>query len=159
MVRRCPYVSFDKANNYWVARRPTVTKHKKVFANFAAAQKYALQQLAVDTPHHAANSRRRMVTHMQSLSKIYGHRQLVPADLQDAMARHICDTDVFQGEPAAEVLSVMLKYRPVRTVSSHVLRIANHKVKKTQVSKVVRARRLWQCLRRTALELTKCGAK
>lgn len=159
MARRCPYVCFDRANNRWVARRRTISKQSRVFSSFAAAQKYSLQQLVADTPHHAAFSRQRMVTHMLSLSKIYGHRQLVPADLQDAMARHICDADVFQGEPAAEVLSVMLKYRPVRTVFSHFLRIANHRVKNTQVSKVVRARRLWQCLRRTALELAKCRAK
>lgn len=159
MGRRCPYVCFDKANNCWIARRRSCVKKKKVFSSFVAAERYALTHLVSDTPRRAPLARQRMVMHLQSLSKIYGHQQLLPADLQDAMARHVCDSDVFQAEPAAEVLSIMLKYRPARTVFSNVLRMRKHRVKVSAVSVSERAERLWQCLRQVAIELAKCGAK
>ena len=155
--KQCPYVSYDRAVGKWRARRPSVCRVTKVFQGFADAKNYALAHLLPKSGHDAPNSRLRMVQLLRSMSKIYGHQDLMPADLQDAVARHICDSDVFESEPAAEVLSIMLKYRLVRTAFSAALRAHGQVLKKRQVTVENRARRLWHCLRQVVVEAGKCG--
>jgi hypothetical protein len=58
---------------------------------------------------------------MQKMARIY-KSPLIPADLSDAIARHISDDDVFRREVGAEAVCIMLKYRPVRVCFTTALR-------------------------------------
>jgi hypothetical protein len=88
-------------------------------------------------------------------------RPFVPGDLADCIARHVVDRDLFMEEPGAELLSIMLKYSPVRAAFSAELRKLPMKATETQ-----RAWRLWKALRGTVREMSKpkhqpklhCGA-
>lgn len=155
--KQCDYVSYDRATRRWIARRPSVRKVSKVFHRFDDAKNFAVEHLHSKTVHDAPNSRKLMVQLLRSMNKIYGNRDLLmPADLQDAMARHICDSDVFESEPAAEVLSIMLKYRLVRVAFSAALRAHGKLSKKRPLTTEDRAHRLWFCLQRVAVEAGKC---
>jgi hypothetical protein len=77
-------------------------------------------------------------------------RPFVPGDLADCIARHVVDRDLFMEEPGAELLSIMLKYSPVRAAFSAELRKLPKKATETQ-----RAWRLWKALRGTVREMSK----
>ena len=114
------------------------------FPSCRAAEQFAVKELgARDIP---ITGKGKLVV-LQTLGRIYEIklRQFVPADLMDCCARHVADADVFRLEPGAELLSIMLKYAPVRAVFSHELR----KVVKPNGSDDQRAKRLWTALRAT----------
>ena len=78
-------------------------------------------------------------------------RPLVPADLADCIARHVADADLFREEPGAELLSIMLKYGPVRaaTFSAELRKIP------FRDTELQRSQRLWSALRGTMIEMAK----
>ena len=50
---------------------------------------------------------------MKMWFQVYGSNAL-PADLEDAVARYVTDRDIYEQEPSLELISIMLKYGPVR---------------------------------------------
>ena len=147
-LKKCPFVSYESKRNRWVARRSSVVPGRKVFNTFRAACRYAHASLGAALPRTPTQ---RVIATMRALSRVYG-RPLIPADLADAVARSMADGDVFQDEPCAEIISIMLKYRPVRICFAAALR---NSTLRAGAVKEVRAQRICECLQRCVKDCSK----
>lgn len=148
-MQKCRFISFDKFNNIYKVRHKRLSGGAKVFKTYAQAKNFVKRTLG-DIPSGRVQS---VTNLLKAMSFVYGRNTpLMPADLQDAVSRHISDSDVLRGDVGAEVLSIMLKYQPVRTAFSTFLRR-----RKTSTLPAAQAKRLWTCLRSAVLEVSKLG--
>jgi len=121
----------------------------RVFRQRLAAEKYAKEHVGAFAPR---SKTKRLCEVLKVLGGVYEmcERPFVPADLADCIARHVADCDLFREEPGAELLSIMLKYGPVRATFSAELRKIPF-----QVAEIQRSQRLWRALRNTVIEMAK----
>lgn len=149
-----PFVSHDKFNNVFRVRHRSFGRgSSKVFRSHAAAIAFVALELGRGVQRGSIQTKKIV---LKAMSKVYGRRSpLMPADLRDAISRHCVDSDIFLQEPGAEILSIMLKYQPVRCAFSTALR---RTLRPQLMDNRIRATRLWQCLRSAVLEVSKCGS-
>jgi len=136
----------------------------RVFHTKAAAERHAISMYGarigtkgMQTPGRA----RQLLDSIKHLGTVYGagHHCLVPGDLADACSRRVTDRDLFQCDPGLEIISIMLKYRPVRTAFSFALRTLNQQTtgvagSSVIVSKAERCLHIYQALVLTAKEMS-----
>jgi hypothetical protein len=122
----------------------------RTFSSRQAAETYAKRELGAFEPPSTGSGQQNV---LKIMARVYDikHRQFMPADLLDCCARHVADADLFRMEPGAELISIMLKYAPVRAIFSHELR----KVVTVTGSDDDRAKRLWKALHATVLQASK----
>jgi len=147
----CQYVTFDKFNNVYKVRHKNLAGRCKIFTKYESACAFVVKSFEIaDQRMGAVQSATEL---LRKMSYVYGlNSPLVPADLNDAVARHLCDADVFRDEVGAEVLSIMLKYQPIRIAFSTALRSTRR-----PTNPEMRAQRLWRCLCSAVLEISKSG--
>ena len=119
MAKKCPFVIHDKVRNRWVCSRSCVRPGRRIFKTVKAAREYAVAVLRAEVPEKPGQ---RTMTTMHRMVRIY-KSPLIPADLSDAIARHVADDDVFRHHVGAEAICIMLKYRPVRVCFTTALRM------------------------------------
>ena len=90
------------------------------------------------------------LSYMQLWFQVYGPNTL-PADLEDAVARYVSDRDIYEQEPSLELLSIMLKYGPVRRELAQAWRSRRAGRRRgvpkvSEASEVSRIRKLHSCL-------------
>jgi hypothetical protein len=173
-VSRVKYVYYDQPRDRWLVRKRNeagcaclcqfngwvlatsspryrcAQQATKVFYTKQAAEQCARQSYSAAA---AVGKGKQLLEVIKSLVDVYGtgHQSLVPADLADAVCRHTADMDILREEPGAELISMQLKYGPVRAAFGFALR----KSRRRPREKAARCKRIYVALVHTAREMSK----